>query len=124
MPHHRRLLAYERNSFFKCKQNTIHDPQGPEEYNYTMMKILKKAQLSKNATSINAIKSVQVRPSTDVMVLVVVAAASSSSSSSCSRSSSSCSSSSSSCSSSSSSCCCCCTACSVKYNMLPFMNCT
>jgi len=30
-------LAHERNSFSKCKHYTIHDPRGPEEYNYTMM---------------------------------------------------------------------------------------
>ena len=30
-------LAHERNSFSKCKQHTIHDPRGPEKYNYTMM---------------------------------------------------------------------------------------
>jgi len=29
--------AHERNSIFKCKQHTIHDPWGPEKYNYTMM---------------------------------------------------------------------------------------
>jgi len=32
-------LAHERSSIFKCKQHTIHDPRGPEKYNYdTMMK--------------------------------------------------------------------------------------
>jgi len=31
-------LAHERNSIFKCKQHTLHDPWGPEKYNYTMMK--------------------------------------------------------------------------------------
>jgi len=32
-------LAHERNSIFKCKQNTctLHDPWGPEKYDYTMM---------------------------------------------------------------------------------------
>jgi len=31
MPHHWRLLAHERNSIFKCKQQkcTLHDPWGP-----------------------------------------------------------------------------------------------
>jgi len=24
--------------FLKCKQHTIHDPRGPETYNYTLMK--------------------------------------------------------------------------------------
>jgi len=31
-------LSHERNSIFKCKQHTIHDPWGPEKYNYTIMK--------------------------------------------------------------------------------------
>jgi len=31
-------LAHERNSIFKCKQQTIHDLWGPEKYNYTMIK--------------------------------------------------------------------------------------
>jgi len=32
-------LAHERNSIFKCKQHTctLHDPWGPEKYDYTMM---------------------------------------------------------------------------------------
>jgi len=39
MPHHLRPLAHERNFIFKCKQHTctLHDPRGPEKYNYTMM---------------------------------------------------------------------------------------
>ena len=39
MPHHWRPLAHERNSIFKCKQHTctLHDPWGPEKYDYTMM---------------------------------------------------------------------------------------
>jgi len=39
MPHHWRPLAHERNSIFKCKQHTctLHDPCGPEQYDYTMM---------------------------------------------------------------------------------------
>jgi len=28
-------IAHERNSIFKCKQHTIHDPRGPANYNYT-----------------------------------------------------------------------------------------
>jgi len=28
-----RSLAHERNSYFKCKPHTFHDPWGPEEYN-------------------------------------------------------------------------------------------
>jgi len=33
MPHHWRPLAHERNSIFKCKQQTctLHDPWGPEK---------------------------------------------------------------------------------------------
>jgi len=32
-------LAHERNYIFKCKQHTysLHDPWGPEKYDYTMM---------------------------------------------------------------------------------------
>jgi len=30
-------LANERNSILKCKQHTIHNTRGPENYNYTMM---------------------------------------------------------------------------------------
>jgi len=30
--------VHERNSIFKCKQHIIHDPWGPEKYNFTMMK--------------------------------------------------------------------------------------
>ena len=30
-------LAHGQNSIFKCKQHTIHDPCGPEKYDYTMM---------------------------------------------------------------------------------------
>ena len=32
-------LAHEQNSIFKCKQHTctLHDPWGPEKYDYTMM---------------------------------------------------------------------------------------
>jgi len=34
-------LAHEQNSIFKCKQHkcTLHDPWGPEKYDYTMMYI-------------------------------------------------------------------------------------
>jgi len=37
MQHHWRPLAHERNSIFKCKQHTctLHDPWGPEKYDYT-----------------------------------------------------------------------------------------
>jgi len=28
-------LAHDQNSFFKCKQHTVHDPGGQEQYNYT-----------------------------------------------------------------------------------------
>ena len=32
-------LAHEQNSIFKCKQHTctLHDPWGPDTYDYTMM---------------------------------------------------------------------------------------
>jgi len=38
MPHHWRPLAHEQNSIFKCKQHTciLHDPWGPEKYDYTI----------------------------------------------------------------------------------------
>jgi len=36
MPHHWRHLANVRNSFFKGKQYTIHNPRGQEKHNYTM----------------------------------------------------------------------------------------
>ena len=30
-------LVHERHSILKCKQHTLHDPWGPEKYDYTMM---------------------------------------------------------------------------------------
>jgi len=30
-------LAHERNSIYKCKQQTIHNPWWPEKYNFSMM---------------------------------------------------------------------------------------
>ena len=37
-------LAHERNSIYKCKQHTLHDPGRPEKYNYTMMKYVATSQ--------------------------------------------------------------------------------
>ena len=43
MPHHWRPLAHEQNSIFKCKQHTctLHDPWGPEKYDYTTQKLMR-----------------------------------------------------------------------------------
>ena len=60
MPHHWRPLAHKRNSIFKCQQHTctLHDPWGPEKYDYTMIclqsHILKPNRRPDNGTIIDA----------------------------------------------------------------------